>query len=88
MLNKKRKTRISPCLPLSCLSVNLYVPKSLLSVAWYPKVLQRYEIILKPQWIGCKNLRKVYVKHPGASLRPSVKIKRDYFIFMNNQAII
>ena len=27
----------------SCLSVNLYVRKSLLSVASYPKVLQRYE---------------------------------------------
>lgn len=29
----------------SCLSVNLYVHGSLLSVAHYPKVLQRYKIV-------------------------------------------
>lgn len=46
MLNKKTANEDYSVINGSCLSVNLYVHGSLLSVARYPKVLQRYELFL------------------------------------------
>lgn len=74
MLNKKTVNEDFSVINGSCLSVSIYVHWSLLSVANYPNAMQRYEYFSEYQWIGCKNLRKLYVKpsahHCGEGFKP------------------